>query len=560
MFKFQNFAAAILLTLVFCLNSLAQPAQAGRANNRPGREVAVTETFEPSFSIEPLAIQVEGRPNEVVPFQFTIRSANRTANIEVKPIGLRQELSGQILHNDQASATEHIRMLSQSNLQLRQDEPAKIEGVIRIPQSDARHHSFGILVRDIGVATKNSTALKPDGTPKTEANIQFVTQYVLRIDVQVVNVRGEQIQKLAFSSVEMVPADGRPRLQLLVENPTETTFEFEMRAKLRSSPSDRSMKPLRLAMPIRSDMESEQRFVGRILGNSKVRMQELLPEAIAGGDYEVDIELLSDDRVVKRSTVKVHVDAQDYPAQEVLIAQVGEFTQVSPSQVELSQLRGGARRVTVLLKNRSTKETNTIHLKAQTADGLELSSISIQPDQITLAPNGSRKISMTLKGQPDAEQAAIYGNLSVQVKSGSKDFEESRKLPLAVLLKKSAHSSATMLPLQWNGTGKHPAFETIVENTSTTHLPLNARLAIIDEAGRKISVPAGFGRWLMPGEKTKLAFRVDKPLLPGKYMLRCELALEDKPLLVEQSFVVSDFDNPQHISRKVEMSDVQDQS
>ncbi len=555
MSNLRNFAAAFLLSLAFCTTTWAQPAQAnpqaGR-NNRPGREVSVTENFEPSFSIEPLSVQVEGRPNEVIPFNFTIRAANRTANVEIKPIGLRQEISGQILHNDQASATEHIRLLTQPNLQLRQDDPMKIEGVIRIPQTDARHHSFGILVRDIGAASKNSTALKPDGTPKTQANIQFVTQYVLRIDLQVVNVRGEQIQKLAFSSVEMVPADGRPRLQLFVENPTDTTFEFELRAKLRSSPSDRSQKPLRLTMPIRADMESEERFVGRILGKSKIRMQELLPEAIAGGDYEVDLELLSEDRVLKRTTSSVHVDAQDYPAQEVLIAQVGEYTQVSPSQVELSQLRGGNRRVTVLLKNRSPKDSSTIQLKAQAPDGLELSSVSIQPDQITLAPNGSRKISMTLKGQPDADQAAIYGILNVLVQANGKDFEESRKLPLAVLLKKSPSATATMQPLQWNGTGKYPAFETTVENTGSTHLPLNARLAIIDESGRRLSVPSGFGRWLMPGEKSKLSFRVDKPLMPGKYFLRCELALEDKPLTIEQNFVVSDFDSPQHISRKVE--------
>jgi hypothetical protein len=543
----RTISLALILNFILVASVAAQvqkPTGATKPGTKPGtrpnREISVTETFEPAFKIEPLSRRITGRPSEVIPFEFVIESNDRPAKVEIRPIGLRQENSGQILHDENSAATEHIRLLSPADMQLEPNKPAKIEGVLRIPHSEARHHSFGILVRDIGNAAKNDAGLNADGTPKTQANIQFITQYVLRIDLEIEGVRGDNMQQLNLTTVKMMPFEGRPKVQLTVENPTETTFEFELRTRMRSSPSDRSFKLLKMVMPVRFTMETEERYIGRILGKSKINMEELLPEAIASGSYEVDVELVSENRVQKKATFPITVEAQDFPAQEVLIAQVGQSTQISPAQVELSQQRGGNRRVTVLVKNLG-KETNHITLKALGSNDLDMTGVTIQPESFSLAPAGSRKITVSLRSQDTTDEAAIYGKLFVQSKTSDRDHQESRGIPVAILLKKTPSASATLSPLQWDATGRYPGFRTLIKNTSETHMPLNARLSITDETGRRISIPSGFGRWLMPGESSKLEFRLDRVLPPGNYQLRCDVVQEEKPLTIQQTFTVNDY-------------------
>ena len=45
---------------------------------------------------------------------------------------------------------------------------------------------------------------------------------------------------------------------------------------------------------------------------------------------DADIEILLGDKVLAKNTHKVEVNASDFPAQEVLIAQLGQDVQVSP--------------------------------------------------------------------------------------------------------------------------------------------------------------------------------------------------------------------------------------
>ncbi len=507
-----------------------------------GKEVSVTESFAPTFSIEPLSHRVEGRSGEVIPFTFKLESNNRDAELEVIPIGLRQELNGQILYDEKAKQADSINLLTPSKMTVKQNVATTIQGVVKIPSGTARYHSLGIMVKDIGKGPELAPQFNPDGSPKTQAAIRFITQYLLRLDLVVEGARGEEGSRVVVEEIKMVPFEGRPRFQSIVMNPTDTAFEFELRARLRSSPSDRSAKPLRLVMPVRSAVQDETRFVGRILPKSRIRMEELLAEAVAGGHYYADMELLIDGHVVNRKTLAFDINAADFPAQEVLIAQVGESLQVSPAQIELSQLRGGSRRLTVLLKN-SGRDTKSISIKAMTNDELELGTLMIQPSEIQLAPGGSRKLSLTLRSQAASEKTAEYGYLLVESKSDSKEFIEFNKLPLAVLLKKPEATQISLSPITWDPVSDYPGFRTTVQNLGKTHMPLQARLTIIDATGRSTAIPAGFGKWLMPGKSIPLNFRLESSLAPGEYQLRCELQQEGEPIRTQQSFTVTDLEN-----------------
>ena len=541
---------AILIAIGFFGSSLPNSAlgQGSGDNARKGnkgKEISVTESFEPTFRIEPLSQNFKARSGAVVSFEFTLESANRDADIEVIPIGLRQEISGQILHEPQAAQADFLQLTSPTKMKLTSNSPVKIQGLIQFPRGEAKFHSVGILVKDVGAAAKLAANADPN-KPKTQAAIRFITQYVLRIDLEVEGARGENANVLAIEKLDLVPFDGRPKLMAQIVNPSDSTFEFEVRAKLRSSPSDRTARAIRLVMPVRESVENEERFVGRILPKSRIRMVELLPDAIASGTYETDIEILSGEKVLAKKTHPIEVNAADFPAQEVLIAQLGEDVQVSPAQIELSQLRGGNRRMTVLLKNNG-KDSKTIELSALSAAGLSLEAAMIQPPKFTLAPNGSRKISITLKSQSDPAESTLYGSLLVQCRSDRKDFNESRSLPMAIALKKSPMPDINLSPVQWDATGKYPCFRCTVSNLGSVHHALQARLSIFDEIGNRVQIPAGFGKWLMPGQTSKLEFRSEQALLPGKYQLKCELQRGERPIVVEQVFEVTDIDNAKPI-------------
>jgi hypothetical protein len=520
--------AIFSISLVF-LNQVSVLAQKGN------KVVTVQETFEPSFRIEPLLHRITGRSGDVIPFEFTIESTNRTTNVEVVPIGLRQEITGGILHDAASPQADMIRLVTPNRLLLESNKSTKIEGVVRIPVGESKHYSFGIMVRDLGDQAP-SNANTPN---KTQATIRFVTQYVLRLDLQVEGSRGDQIQRIIVEDVKILSHKGRPQVQAILSNPTDTTFEFEFRSKISASPSDRSIKPIRMVMPIRSEVEDETRFIGRILPKSKIRMEEIVTDALASGQYAVESELYFENKIAAKKTHSIQVNAENFPAQEVLIAQVADGLQASPAQLELSQSRGGNRRLTVEFKNRSKFE-RSMTLKTVGLDGLAMTNATLQPSEFSLSAGASRKVTLTLKGQAKIEQAADYGFLSIESHAANKDFVESKQLPLALVYKKVSKTSLAVSPLAWDPNGKHPGFRTTIENNGEHHMPIEARLTLMSEEGIRIQSVAGFGKWLMPNAKESMLFRIDQPLLPGKYMIKCEIQTGEKPIVIDQEFAVSD--------------------
>lgn len=538
---------AIFAILVISLPSFAVAQDRKKASNArkpPSQKtMSVTESFEPTFRIEPLSHHILGQAGTVTSFEFLLESANRETEIEVMPIGLRQEISGMILHDSSAPQADLIQLTSPSRMKLSANTPARIQGFVQIPKGEAKYHSVGILVKDVGAAAKPASN-NNNAQNTTKATIQFITQYVLRVDLEVENARGENADVLELEKLELTPFEGRPKLMAQILNPSDSTFEYQVRAKLRSSVSDRNARSIRLVMPIRESSESEERFVGRILPKSRVRMIELLPEAIASGTYEADVEILSGEKVLSKKTQSITVDASDFPAQEVLIAQIGKEVQVSPAQIELSQLRGGSRRSTILLKNNG-RDSKSISVAATDKTGLGLPYATIQPDQFTLPPGGSRKISITLKSQLDASDPTVFGTLDFRAKSDRKDFEETRELPIALLMKKSSLPETQLSAIQWDSLSKYPAFRCVVSNSGMVHVAMNARLSIANENGFRLQIPGGFGKWLMPGESSKLEFRLEQPLAPGKYQIKCELQQGEKLVVTEQVFEVNDMDTAQ---------------
>lgn len=531
-----NLNRSLLTCIIFaCVASLQTSALAQR-------RVQVTQTFEPSFSIEPLVHRLEARAGDVLQFTFKVSAKNKDADISVGLVGLRQELSGQILHDESAVDATAIQLLNPGRYTIARDVPHIIEGVLKVPTGTANHYSYGVLVRDFGNRQDREPKFDASGRELTQAGINFITQYVLRIDLSVAGARGQNVKELIIDSGELAVANGLPGLSTLVRNPTDSTFEFEMHARLKRSPSDRSFKPVRMVMPSRQGVETEERFVARILPKSTIRMQELVPEPLVTSQYEMEVSLLSGGREYNQKSFSVEADSQDYPAQQAMIADVGGGIYASPARVELSQLRGGERRLAVELQNTSD-EVQTLRIAAVNSRGTPIPGLSIQPAQLTLSPGRNRRLSVSLRRTTDFAEPIQYGRLMVTSTQTGQDFSHSGELAVAVVYGEVEDASLAAQPLRWVDGDKYPAFRSLVKNEGQKHMPLDARLLIVSQAGQRFDVPAGFGQWLMPGMQSDLEFRMPTALPPGNYQLTTEIQTGSSPLILRQDFTVSDFDN-----------------
>ena len=81
-------------------------------------------------------------------------------------------------------------------------------------------------------------------------------------------------------------------------------------------------------------------------------------------------------------------------------------------------------------------------------------------------------------------------------------------------------------------------FSIPVLNDSLRHVPLGGRLTLADEFGRGFVVDAGYGRWLLPGQRDEVFFGFREPPPPGTYDVQVQLNQnEGEPPIVMTSTV-----------------------
>ncbi len=517
---------AALLGTWFARDARAQP-----------RSVTVRESFEPTFHIEPLVQRVSGRRGSILPFEFQVEATNRDTEVDVALVTLRQELSGQVVHDEAREISGSIQLLNPGRSKLPRNMPLKIAGLVRVPQGDANFYSFGILVRDIGNAPPPPPKVDSNGKPITSAGIHFITQYVLRVDVEVEGARGDNASELSIEDAQLTTSKGLPKISVVIRNPSDTAFEYQVKSRLKSSHSP-NMKPIRMTMPIRASMETDERYLGRVLPKSSVRMEEFVAEPILTGQYQLEVDLLMQERVVKQRTFTISADANDFPAQQALLSRTGEDLYAAPVYLEFSQLRGGQRRLTMEFSNTSDKPRE-MELEAQTDRGTTMPSVSMSPSTFTLPPRGKRKVSITMHSKKDIQQPIEYGFIIVKNKTGDRGFTESGRMPVALHFAATPDPQLEMATLYWFESHPFGSFRTRVSNAGQFHTVLDAQLTIESESGKRMQIPAGFGRWIMPGQQVELEFRLESPLPPGNYRLTTELQNGPNPIIKAQQFTVT---------------------
>jgi len=174
------------------------------------KTVALTQKVQPSFYIEPVVQRFEGRRGEVVPFEFLMASTGKQMDVVVQAVSLRQEETGIILHDPSRPPSGAVRFTTPTEFKLSPGESRLIRGDLTVPLVRANFFSFGILVRDQGQMSARDTADSRADGADTKAGVRFVTQYVLRVDVETPEAAGGALGKLELHDGGVHSVNGSP--------------------------------------------------------------------------------------------------------------------------------------------------------------------------------------------------------------------------------------------------------------------------------------------------------------------------------------------------------------
>jgi hypothetical protein len=511
---------------------------------RPGREITVQKRFDPKFQIEPLVQKLSGRSGDVMGFSIQATSVSKSTRIEVLPVALEQISSGQVTFDEQAGATDLIQVTTPKTLLLSPDETQVIEGLINIPSNEtASNYIFGVLIRDIGL--EDEDASPPENGAALE--IQFLTQYLVRIEVEVTNIRAKNARELVLSNTMMETKDGRPFLRTQLRNPTNGPFVLHSSARVYSQYTGERMQPFGLTMPCRQASEGSERFEIMILPKSTIDLVEFLPSALSTGRYKIDLDLKQGDSVVKHEVADLMIDAKDFPAQAIMIAELDNRISVSPAQVELSQIRGGSRRISLNLKN-PTDSAAQIEIgvlagyeaiEETQSDGssdvfdADPKDLIVQPTKLTLSPGRSRKISVTLRSTQSTTPEQ-FATLDIRAQLDGHAEAINKRLPVAIIREQSGKIDAQLKNLRFSKEGQR--FIVDVSTLGSRHLPLVSRLLITGQSGLRQEIQGGFSRWLLPNRTTTVDFPLRDGLPPDTYEIVCELQVNGR--IVEERQIV----------------------
>lgn len=486
------------------------------------KRVTLTQSVEPSFHIEPIVHRFEARRGTTIPFEFKIESTGKAMNVTVAPVKLRQEVTGIILHDDQGVAPQELKFTSPTAFELAPGEATVLTGEITVPLALSNYLSYGVLVRDNGYVSDRV----PDPTDPTRitAGVRFVTQYVLRIDIETGVKDVREMNKLAFEHGSVVREGGMPVAKTFLINPTDYAFECNVRGTIESDTTSRP-KPFRMVLPSRANLVDENdRYIVRIMPQSRVQVSAPVDELLFPGLQSLRLEVTNGRRGLVDQTFAVNVGQGDFPALEVQQAYLDNEMSVHPAQIAVGSVAGASRSANLQFTNNSPAAksvvANLVDLNGNAIDGISLSS-----DSFDVRPGRTKTIRLSIPSSAKSS-AAMYGDLRLRVVSENGNASET-SIPVAMMHGDAATPQINVGELMSVEKNGFTSFAMTVENQGVGFVPVHADLQIADGSGRVMEMADGFGKWLRPGEQRELVFAPQISLPKGRYQVSLNLQTTD---------------------------------
>ncbi len=515
--RFRTLLLGSLLAAV-CSPTRAQNLVEQQAPETPGalNAVRVQQPIKPAFLITPLVHRMVARRGQLLSFEYEIESNLKPTRLEISMVGMKQQENGVILPDSAAAQPSVLQLLSPASIDLLKGEKQTIRCQLRVPTENTPFLTYGVLVKEVPIGDGNG----PDNQNQPSVGIRFMTQYLLRTDIEVIGVRAESVKQLELVSGRLEERNGAAMINVMINNPTPTAMEFQVRTQLVSQANSRSYAS-NLYVPVRVNQQEPERYDARILGNTLLRLEGVLADSVFPGEYALKVELLYKGRVYQRTEFPVTISAGDFPAQDATIVRVASDISVEPSSVELSLQKGGSRMQAFTIENGSQQKI-VASLSPKQYIGELADWISFRPDVVELAPGQKRKVLVTLGSKRDfTEHSYAFATIKVSPEVG--EAIGTQDIPIALLV--NSESLPDMKPgdLSWRSVPAPAGFEIPIHNSGLRHMELQARLTLKDQFGRGFVVEDGYGRWVLPGRADKLRFMFREPPPPGTYQVKLEI-------------------------------------
>ena len=488
------------------LQTIEPGAPAPQGNPRRGPVVTSERPFKPTFLIQPLVQRKESPRGRVVEFEYEIESNLKSTRLEISTVGMKQEENGVILPDPGVVASSEALLLTPKNITLAKGGKHVARCRVTVPRNNNPFLAYGVLVKQLPDAELGGV---DEGT---QVGIQFLSQYLLRAEVDVIGARGDSVGRMDIESGQLVAENGSALITVFLNNPTPTAMEFQVRTELKSVDNGKRYRS-KLFVPSRRNVDIPERYDARILPKTRLRMEGFLPTAVFPGEYELTVELLFKGRVLKRQTFPVTIQSGDFPAQDATIVQVAKDIGISPSSLELSLRPGGRRIQSVTIENNSQQDI-VATLKAKNFVGELGDWINFRPAEIELSPGQKRKVLVTLGRKRDFSEHS-YAFATVEVRPSVGEAIGEQDIPIGLLTRSESEPELKFGGLEWQP--KPRGFVFPVKNEGARHAALQAQMVLRDAFGRQLTFNGGYGAWLLPGKENRLTFAMPQMPPPGDY-------------------------------------------
>ncbi|TWT87652.1 hypothetical protein Mal64_31940 [Pseudobythopirellula maris] len=489
----------------------------------------------PVFRITPLTHEFHALPGQELRFEFTVEALESDVELEAAAVALVQKPTGVILpaENTGVPSSTSIRFLTDDRVFVRKGESRKVEGRWRLPPDAGGYHTAGITLTDISrgcgcgaplVDTGVGALVGAEAAPTGEAgtSVKFLTRYLMRMDATVSGGAGREASTPTISAGSLVEHHGRAIATVLLEANDAQGGVWEVAGQIHGERGPIG-RPFAMRLPSRSAIRGPEGTKVQMLAGSRVLAMSPVGEPLFTGEYQLEVTLSRGGVAARKQRFDLEVGPNDFPAQRSVVAQVVEAVEASPSQLELSTARGGARLVPLTLTNRSD-QTVGVRLAAEGTEGGAPPEdwLTVRPTDFTLRPRSKRQVLVAARGGGDRDRDH-YAMLRVEVAPTETTVGGAHRVPVALLSPAESRVEWTSDPLTWRRrTATSGSVELRVHNHGTCRLAPHATLTLTDVVERQVTAEAGFGRWVLPGESATLAF--DTPGLPaGAYHAALEL-------------------------------------
>lgn len=527
----------LLLLAVTAAPGLAQEAEPTgervTARGDGSEPVTLTQSVKPSFRIEPVVHRFTGRRGEVIPFEFELGSLGSEMEVTVTPVNLRQEETGVILHDAVSDPARALRLSSPRKFTVAPGMTSTIRGEVTVPLARTNYLSYGLLVRESGIDPNFEAA----GDGPVKAGIRFVTQYVLRIDIETGVADIGAMGEMRFEQGRLISDQGLPRIQTYLNNPTNFAFECFVNASLPTSNENSRERPIRLGMSSRESLRGAERYLVRIMPNSRLRLEAPIKKVMQPGAQTLRLSLTTGRREVNAADFAINVNDDDFPALAQKRAILSGGVSVMPAQLELGSIKSTTRSLGLRMQN-SGSEPVEVSLRPVSLQGDPIENVRFSPQSFTLKGGRTKGVRATLRRKRGELTEAAVAVVTCTTADGA---TTSQRLPLSILHTEPSRTSLKVAQVNWKEQPTGGAFFVEVSNPTPAYTPVDALLAVGGKSGERFFMQDGYGRWLAPGETRSLRFVPEQPVPAGEYALQLEVRTRDglPPITREMNVTLS---------------------